>query len=86
MQQLSRQRPEDPAVWYQLAELRGLAGDIAGVHAARAEYFILIGVFDRAREQLQLALGLLQDDFKRSAVLRQRLLELADYQRRAEQL
>lgn len=86
LQQLSRQRPEDPAVWYQLAELRGLAGDIAGVHAARAEYFILIGVFDRAREQLQLALGLLQDDFKRSAVLRQRLLELADYQRRAEQL
>lgn len=85
-EQLSRQRSEDPAVWYQLAEVRGLAGDIAGVHAARAEYFILIGVFDRAREQINLALGLLQSDFKRSAVLNQRLRDLAEYERRAERL
>lgn len=83
---LARQRPEDPAVWYQLAEVRGLAGDIAGVHAARAEYFILNGVFDRAREQIGLALSLLSSDFKRSAVLSQRLKDLDEYQLRAERL
>ena len=83
---LARQRPEDPAVWYQLAEVRGLAGDIAGVHAARAEYFILIGVFDRAREQIELALSLLSSDFKRSAVLTQRLKDLNEYELRAERL
>lgn len=83
---LARQRPADPAVWYQLAEVRGLAGDIAGVHAARAEYFILIGVFDRAREQLQLAISLVESDFKRSAILSQRLIDLTELRRRAEAL
>lgn len=86
LEALARQRPEDPAVWYQLAELRGLAGDIAGVHAARAEYFVLIGVFDRARDQIGLALALLESDFKRSSVLKQRLVELAELERRAEAL
>ena len=47
--------PQDPMIWYRLAEVRGLAGNISGLHQARAEYFILIGVFDKAREQLRLA-------------------------------
>ena len=42
LSQLSNQRKEDPVVWYKLAEVRGLAGDISGVHKARAEYFILL--------------------------------------------
>jgi predicted Zn-dependent protease len=33
---LSRMRPEDPMIWYRLAEVRGLAGNISGVHEARA--------------------------------------------------
>lgn len=32
-----RLRPSDPYIWYQLAETRGLAGNVVGVHEARAE-------------------------------------------------
>lgn len=74
---LSRMRPEDPMVWYQLAEVRGLAGNISGVHQARAEYFILVGAFDKARDQLSLAVKLVALDFKRSAIIRQRLTDIA---------
>ena len=53
---LSRQRPTDINIWYELAELQGLVGDISGVHQARAEYFYGIGEFGRALEHLNLAL------------------------------
>ncbi|MEX2130660.1 MAG: M48 family metalloprotease [Pseudohongiellaceae bacterium] len=49
-------RPEDDALWYLLAETQGQAGNISKVHQARAEYFVLIGDFRRAREQLEYAL------------------------------
>ncbi len=74
---LCRTRPEDPNVWYRLAEVNGLAGNIAGVHKARAEYFILVGAFDQARKQLTRASNLLRSDFKQSAIIRQRLRDLA---------
>lgn len=48
-------RPEDHDLWYQLAETQGLVGDISKVHQARAEYFVLIGDFRRASEQLTYA-------------------------------
>ncbi len=51
-------RPEDFSIWYLLAEIQGQAGDISRVHQARAEYFLLIGDFRRAREQLQFALNI----------------------------
>jgi predicted Zn-dependent protease len=73
-------------VWYQLAEVRGLAGNISGVHQARAEYFILVGAFDRARKQLSLAIKLVAADFKRSAIIRQRLVDIADMEERIERL
>lgn len=83
---LSRARPEDPAIWYQLAEARGLAGNISGVHQARAEYFILVGAFGKAREQLTLAVKLVAMDFKRSAIIRQRLKDVASMEDRLEKL
>ncbi len=83
---LSRIRPDDPMVWYQLAEVRGLAGNISGVHQARAEYFILVGAFDRARKQLGLAIKLVVADFKRSAIIRQRLVDIANMEERIERL
>ena len=83
---LSRMRPQDPMIWYRLAEVRGLAGNISGLHQARAEYFILIGVFDKARKQLALAAKLARDDFKQSAIIRQRLRDLAQMEDRAEKL
>jgi predicted Zn-dependent protease len=83
---LSRQRKEDPMIWYRLAEVRGLAGNISGVHEARAEYFILVGAFKLAREQLSLALKLVLADFKRSSVIRQRLRDVVNMEERMERL
>lgn len=83
---LSRQRPNDPKVWYELAEVRGLAGNISGLHLARAEYFILVGAFGAARDQLGYALKLSRHDFKKSSILEQRLRDLAKLEEQIEKL
>ncbi|CAI8419333.1 MAG: Beta-barrel assembly-enhancing protease [Porticoccaceae bacterium UBA1117] len=84
--QLARSRNQDPMVWYRLAEVRGLAGNISGVHQARAEYFILVGSFSLAREQLGLAQKLVNADFKRSSIVRQRLRDVVDMEEKAKRL
>lgn len=86
LETLSRLRPNDPEVWFQLAEVSGLAGDITGVHKARAEYYILTGVFDKAREQLQYAQRLVQNDFRQRAVIEERLRELKALEERTAKL
>lgn len=52
LDELSEQRPNDPSVWYELAEVSGLDNDILLLHKARAEYFILYGDFANAEQQL----------------------------------
>lgn len=86
LETLSHKRPNDPKIWFQLAETSGLAGDIAGVHLARAEYFILTGVFDKAREHLGFARRLLDQNFKQSAQIDQRLRDLRHIEKRSERL
>ncbi len=76
LEALAQKRPNDPNVWFELAETSGLAGDIPGVHIARAEYYILTGVFGKAREQLRYARKLVRQDFKLTAVIDQRLVDL----------
>ena len=49
-------RSEDHRLWYEIAETAGLAGNVSKVHQARAEYFILVGDFRSASEQLSYAL------------------------------
>ena len=56
MERHSLTRSKDHNLWYDLAEIWGQAGNISKVHQARAEYFVLIFDFRRAREQLQFAL------------------------------
>lgn len=73
LSQYVRKETEDPYMWYLLAEVNGLAGDVLGVHEARAEYFIQIGVYDRAIVQLRNALRLAKNDHHRSAILQERL-------------
>ncbi|MGK2914218.1 MAG: M48 family metalloprotease [Porticoccaceae bacterium] len=85
LENLAKQRPTDPIVWYQLAETSGLAGNIPMVHKARAEYFLLMGIFDRAREHLGYAQKLVRQDFKQSAIIAQRLREIAAMEQRAKQ-
>jgi predicted Zn-dependent protease len=54
-------RPEDHDLWYAIAETQGLVGNVSKVHQARAEYFILIGDFKSASEQLSYALRIESD-------------------------
>lgn len=69
----SRKRANDDYVWYLLAEVNGLAGNILGVHEARAEYFILNGVYDRAAIQLRNALKHTQGNQYKTALVEERL-------------
>jgi predicted Zn-dependent protease len=73
LERYSRKRSNDDYVWYLLAEVNGLAGNILGVHEARAEYFILNGVYDRAQIQLRNALKLTKDNTYRTALIEERL-------------
>ncbi len=76
-----RRKPDNDYVWYLLAEVHGLAGHILDVHKARAEYFILNGVFDKAEIQLRNALRLIdQSDFQGKARIEQRLLDVKKLQ------
>lgn len=86
LEDLSHSRAEDPHIWFQLAEVRGLAGNISGVHRARAEYFILTGVFDKARDQLGYARKLVSSDFKQTAIIDQRLRDLAELEEKTKNL
>ena len=72
-------RPEDDALWYLLAETQGQAGNISKVHQARAEYFVLTGDFRRAREQLQYALRIEEENNPGTpieATIRQRIRDV----------
>jgi predicted Zn-dependent protease len=72
----SKARPNDPHIWYQLAETYGLSGNIVGVHQARAEFFILTGVLEKAQKQLSYALPLVKDDRVTTARIRRRMEEI----------
>ena len=63
----SKLNPNDPGLWYLLAEIQGLSGNIVGLHQSRAEYFILNGNLDQAEKQLTYALKLTRGDFLNSA-------------------
>jgi predicted Zn-dependent protease len=73
----SYQRPNDPSIWYQLAELYGLTQHIMALHQARAEYFILNGYLDDADKQLLYALRLSGNDYMANAVIQQRQRDVA---------
>lgn len=76
LQEHVKRRPTDPAVWYLLAEVHGLAGNIVGVHQARAEYFVLNGVLDRAIQQLGYALPLVKHDRISEARIQERIRQI----------
>ena len=82
----SRVRKKDPSVWYLLAETHGLAGDIVGVHEARAEYYILNGVFDKAAQHLRHGIRLANNDYQTHAILQQRLKDVLKMQQEAKEL
>lgn len=73
----SKHKPTDPYLWYLLAEVQGLSGNIIGLHQARAEYFILNGILDQADEQLRYALDLVRNDYTTSAKINERMNDVA---------
>jgi predicted Zn-dependent protease len=68
--------PKDDYVWYLLAEVHGLAGNIYNVHTARAEYFILNGVYDKAKQQLENALKIADGDYIKTSLLKERIIQV----------
>jgi len=74
----SRRMPGDPGLWYLLAEVQGLAGNIVGLHRSRAEYFILINALDAAERQLTYAQNLAGSDFTTSSLINQRMRDVQD--------
>lgn len=80
----AKRRPKDVNVWYELAETSGLAGNVTGVHLARAEYFYLNGAFHRAIQHLEYAQRLVDDkNFQLEAKLTQKIQDLRTEIRRA---
>lgn len=86
LMELAKTQSDKPNVWYLLAETQGLAGDIAGVHEARAEYFIMIGALEDARKQLEYAIKLRANDPHSIQLNKLRLTEVAELRAIFEQL
>ena len=82
----SKRQPNDPGLWYLLAEVQGLSGNIAGLHQSRAEYFILNGILDEAQKQLDYALKLSRADYLTSAKISQRLRDVANMREKMAEL
>lgn len=80
----SKRKPNDPSLWYLLAEVQGLSGNIVGLHQSRAEYFILNGVLDQAEKQLNYALKLTRNDYPTTAKINQRLQDVAELREQME--
>ncbi len=79
---LSHMRPEDPDVWYELAEAQGQAKDILGLHQSRAEYFFLTGNLDDGIRHIQYAQKLAGDNYALKAKLDKRLADMYDYRQK----
>jgi len=86
LQEQVKARPNDPDVWYELAEMHGLAGNILGVHQARAEYFVLNGVLDKAEQQLNYALKLVKNDQITTAKINERIRQIKTLKEQMEKM
>ncbi|MGH1484607.1 MAG: M48 family metalloprotease [Cellvibrionaceae bacterium] len=84
LNELREARPDDPFIWYHLAEIAGLAGDILTLHKARAEYFILYGNFDNAENQLNNLLKKFSDNKTEVAIAKQRLEDVKKLKKNAK--
>jgi predicted Zn-dependent protease len=74
----SRRVNDDPGLWYLLAEVQGLAGNIVGLHQSRAEYFILVNALDAAEAQLGYAQQLVGNDFTRASLINERVRDIKE--------
>ncbi|OED40184.1 hypothetical protein ACH42_17795 [Endozoicomonas sp. (ex Bugula neritina AB1)] len=85
LSKLSRSRPDDPDIWYELAEVQGLANDILGLHQSRAKYFFLTGNIDEAIKHLQYARKMAEDNFALKAKLDKKLADMYSYREKLKE-
>ncbi|PIE43645.1 MAG: hypothetical protein CSA50_03270 [Gammaproteobacteria bacterium] len=78
----SQANSKEPAIWYELAEAHGLAGNIVALHQARAEYYFLQGRYTSAISQLELASKKNAGAYPASSVIEQRLSEITAIHKR----
>lgn len=76
LKKLVRKYPLNTRLWYALAEVHGLAGNIVSLHQARAEYFFLTNHMDNAIKQLKLAMQKSKDNQQNSSLIQERLDEI----------
>src|SRR3990167_8236676 len=86
LDELLKSRANDPDIWYQVAEVRGLNGNTIGLHQARAEFFALVGDYDQAIEQLDFAKRRSTNNFQLASRIDARQRELLEDQRIIEQM
>ena len=82
---LTRSQPDDQDIWYQLAEIAGLAKNVVDVHRARAEFFVLRGDYKSAITQLRLARERAADSEVLLQSLDQRMQDIRTEAERAEE-
>ena len=79
LDKLTRKRPNDPDIWYDLAEVQGKAHNTLGVHIARAEYFYLTGNMDDALKHLEYAKKLAGKNYALTSRIDSRMQEVKEY-------
>lgn len=79
-----KMQPSSEYAWYLLAEVYGLVGNILELHRARAEYFILNGIYDSAEKQLNNALRLAEKDSHTAELVAHRLEEVRELKENAD--
>ena len=57
-------RNTDPYLWLYLSEIQRDSKNVVGYHRSRAEYFLLLGQYEDALNQLQFALKLTENNFQ----------------------
>ncbi|MDX1299740.1 MAG: M48 family metalloprotease [Pseudomonas sp.] len=86
LDEMLKSRGNDPDVWYQVAEVRGLSGNTIGLHQARGEFFALVGDYKQALEQLDYAKRRASNNFQLASRIDARQRELIEEQRIIEQM
>ena len=85
LEKISKQHPQNPAVWLKLAETYGFNHNSTGVHLASAEYAVLTGNMDQALKQLDYALLKSDKNFLLTTRVERRKADIQQYQKQLEQ-
>ena len=68
----------NPELWLLLSEIQRSSKNIIGYHQSRAEYFLLLGQNERAVNQLEYALKLVQNNFQVADRIMTKIFDIKD--------